>query len=186
MVDFTFPALFSAVKKRFLKDVYLILPVFLCFFMIANPASAQQPPGSQSLLEGQWVLKKLVAPDTVRVHKKAMLVQIKDGSKVPIIPDSAYNNVCLQDYLGKDLVPGVTKLVFSATDVQFYRGQKLTHSGKWEISGNAKDGGDALVFTYNNSANKKYNKLVSVDADELVLGTEEKGKPVTFYFAKTK
>ncbi len=160
----------------------LIIPTLSSFHIIEKsvPAFNNYSPDNENLLVGNWALVKIESPDSIDIIPRSNEGVCISSEKTTAI---SYQRVALKDYLEKQLMPCITKFVFNKDNTfSFYRKERLTHSGKWFIRKNE------LVFEFKSgeSTNTKLNKIVSINATELILESESHNKPVVFHFAKSE
>lgn len=167
----------------------LRLPFLVIIFIVFSSFNGENGEGKSQflegdnytqLLEGNWVLVKIEAPDSIDIVPRSLA---KEGFKISSDQTTTipYERVVLKDYLSKQLIPGITKFIFNKDNTFiFFRKEAITFSGNWVIQKNE------LILEYKSAEalNTKLNRLVRLDSRELVLESESHNKIVLFYFIK--
>ena len=165
------------------SPLYLALFIALVSFRTSNYSyNSETLLNNDSLLTGKWVLVNIEAPDSIDIVPRSIAMQglkisSEETTKIP------YERVVLQDYLQKQLHLGITKFIFNKDNTfSFQREEKLTYSGNWMIQNNE------LILEYKSAEilNTKFNKLLKLDTNELVLESESHNKTVVFHFRKSE
>ncbi len=155
-----------------MKAKLLILPL-LCFCFNISLFAAENP------LLGKWTLSDIITTEMVTLPKNKTneLAFSSDKSEQVKIETITMK---LRDHLIEEMPLGVTKFIFQPNTFQFYRQSNLTFEGTYM----EKDNQLTLSFKSKGVDNNKEMKIISLDANTLIMQSVSMGKTFKIVFTK--
>ena len=160
------------------KLYFFLILVFGTFGADAN-SSQIEGESYNKLIVGEWVLSKIEAPDKISILAKED-VPVSSNQGKTIIDKENIITIPLEDFLKRQLTVGLTKIIFTTNDVVYQKNPKSSIKGEWQVVEST------LKIAFNDGANQKMSKIVSLNNQILVLESESQNKPVKFYYTRVK